>query len=176
MQRTSYYCNAFAAQPMTDKLLKLDPVARAALETYRESYNPLPVGHVDEFRTFFSLKNYRYLYKEIIRQCKGMLPDETELMDAMMWAFSSVAPRSDESDERRDLFGADITNSYVQEINKYVLEKMTAEVVSANMQADTYYKYRMHGPVDYLQDWGESDIDTRTRLVGSRANMFYFLP
>jgi hypothetical protein len=167
---------AHAAQPMTDKMLGFDQLARTALETYRSSYNPLPTGNVDEWRVFFSLPNYKYLYNEIRKQCKGMIPEEGELMDAMMWAFSSVLPRSDETDERRDLFGDDITRSYVNEMNKHVIEKMTAEVISANQQADVYYKYAFQGPVNMAEDWGDYGIDTRTRLTGSRADMLYMLP
>jgi hypothetical protein len=163
-------------QPWTDKMLGFDRIGRLALEIYRDTYNPLPTGNVDEWRVFFSVRNYNYLYNEIKRQCKGLIPEESELMDAMFWAYSSVLPRSDEMDERRDMFGPDITRSYVQEINKYVLEKMTAEVTSANQLADVYYKYRMQGPVDYAADWGDEMVDTRTRLIGSRYDMTYQLP
>lgn len=170
------YLSAVAPQPMTDKMLGFDPIARAALETYRDTYNPLPTGNVDEWRAFFSTKNFKFLYNEIKKQCNGMIPEEGELMDAMMWAYSSVLPRSDETDERRDLFGPDITLSYVREINKYVVEKMTAEVISANQQADCYYKYRMKGPINMQEDWGDWGVDTRTRLTGSRVDMTYLLP
>ena len=53
---------------------------------------------------------------------------------------------------------------------------MTAEVISANQQADCYYKYAFQGPVDMAQDWGDFDQDTRTRLTGSRVDMLYLLP
>jgi hypothetical protein len=170
------YLTAHAAQPMTDKMLGFDPIARMALETYRDTYNPLPTGNVDEWRAFFSLKNYKYLYAQIKKECNGMIPEEGELMDAMMWGYSTVLPRSDETDERRDLFGPDITSSYVREINKHVIEKMTAEVISANQQADVYYKYRMKGPINMQEDWGDWFVDTRTRLTSSRADMTYQLP
>jgi hypothetical protein len=170
------YMGAVSPQPMMDKMLGFDPIARIALETYRDTYNPLPTGNVDEWRAFFSVKNFNYLYNETKRQCKGKIPEETELMDTMFWAFSSVKPRSDEMDERRDLFGPDITLSYLREINKHVLERLTAEVISANQQADVYYKYRMKGPVNMQEDWGDWFIDTRTRLTGSRADMTYLLP
>lgn len=170
------YLTAHAAQPMTDRMLGMDELGRAVLETYRTSYNPLPTANVDEWVAFFCKRNYGFLYKEIRRQCHGMIPDESELLEAMMWAFSSVLPRSDESDERRDLFGRDITASYVKEMNRHVIEKMTAEVISANKQADTYYKYALRGPVDMAEDWGDYFIDTRTRLTGSRADMLYMLP
>ena len=170
------YMSANVIQPMTDKMLDFDPIARMALETYRDTYNPLPTGNVDEWRAFFSMPNYKYLYNEVRRQCKGLIPEESELMDTMMWAYSSVLPRSDESDERRDLFGPDITRSYVNEVNKYVIEKLTAEVISANQQADVYYKYAFKGPVDMAEDWGDYDQDTRTRLTNSRADMLYMLP
>ena len=51
-----------------------------------------------------------------------------------------------------------------------------AEVISANQQADCYYKYAFQGPVDMAQDWGDFDQDTRTRLTGSRVDMLYLLP
>ena len=170
------YLTGTTAQPMTDKALGFDPIARMALEVYRDTYNPLPTGSVDEWRAFFSMKNYKYLYNEIKKQTKGMVPDENELIEGMIWAYSSVSPRSDEMDERRELFGRDIVDSYLCEINKLVLEKMTAEVVSANLQANVYYKYRFHGPVDYDKDWTGFDVDTRTRLHASRYDMLYALP
>ena len=170
------HLTAVAPQRMTDKMLDFDPIARLALETYRDTYNPLPTGNVDEWRAFFSVKNFNYLYDEVKKQCGGKIPEEGELMDAMFWAFSSVLPRSDEMDERRDLFGPDITMSYLKEINKYVLEKMTAEVLSANQQADVYYTYRMKGPINMQEDWGDWFVDTRTRLTNSRVDMTYLLP
>lgn len=169
------YLNGTAAQPMTDKALDFDPVARMALEVYRDTYNPLPTGSVDEWRAFFSLGNFKYLYDQIKKQAKNV-PDENEVIEAMMWAYSSVRPRADEMDERRELFGRDITASYVREINKFVVEKMVAEVVSANQQADVYYRYALQGPVDYDKDWTGYDVDTRTRLHASRYNMLYKLP
>ena len=170
------HMGAVSPQPMTDKILNFDPIARIALETYRDTYNPLPTGNVDEWREFFSVRNFNRLYGEIMKQCGGKIPEETELMDAMFWAFSTVRPRSDEMDERRDMFGPDITLSYMRELNGQVLEKMTAEVISANQQADCYYKYAFQGPVDMAQDWGDFDQDTRTRLTGSRVDMLYLLP
>ena len=170
------YATAHAAQPMTDKGLGFDPIARMAIETYRSSYNPLPTANVHEFRAFFSLPNYRYLYSEIVRQCKGKAPESSTLIETMFWAFQTVAPRSDEMDERREMFDAEMTMSYVKEMNGHVLERMTADVDTANMQADNYYKYRFEGPVNMTDDWGDYGVDTRTRWTGSRADMTYQLP
>ena len=170
------YVNGAVPQPMTDRGLGFDPLARIAIETYRSNYNPLPVANVHEFRAFFSIPNYRGLYNEIRKRCDGKIPDSAELFEAMMWAFQVVAPRSDEADERREMFDSEMTRSYVREMNKHVLEKMVAEVTTANMQADTYYKYRMQGPVDFAEDWGTYGVDTRTRWTGSRADMTYLLP
>lgn len=163
-------------QPATDKAFGFDPLARQALETYRQSYNPLPTASRAEFTAFFSLPNYKSLYKEIQKHCGGKIPDAATLYETMMWAFQSVAPRSDEMDERREMFDSQITASYMKELNKLVVERMTADVITANMQADTYYKYAFKGPVDYAKDWDGFDEDTRTRWTGQRFDMTYMQP
>lgn len=169
------YINA-SPQPAADKAFGFDPLARQALETYRSSYNPNVTASRMEFAAFFSLPNYSRLYKEIVRQCQGNIPDGATLYETMFWAFQSVAPRSDESDERREMFDREITASYVDEMNKHVIERMTADVASANQQASHYYKYRFEGPVDYAKDWDGYDEDTRTRWTGQRTDMTYQLP
>ena len=169
------YVNA-SPQPATDKAFGFDPLARQALETYRSSYNPNVTASRMEFAAFFSLPNYKRLYDEITKQCGGHIPDGATLYETMMWAFQSVAPRSDEMDERREMFDPEMTASYVKEMNGHVLERMTADVISANQQASCYYKYRFKGPVDYAKDWEGYDEDTRTRWTGQRANMLYQLP
>lgn len=169
------YVNA-SPQPATDRAFGFDPLARQALETYRSSYNPLPTASRNEFTAFFSTDNYRRLYNEVKRQCKGKLPDAATLYETMMWAFQTVAPRSDEMDERREMFDSQITASYVKELNKAVLERVTADVITANMQADTYYRYAFKGPIDYESDWKGYDEDTRTRWTGQRFDMNYMLP
>lgn len=165
-----------SAQPAVDRAFGFDPLARQALETYRSSYQPLPTASRNEFTAFFSVKNYKRLYDEIVRQCDGKIPDGATLYETMMWSFSSVAPRSDEMDERREIFDSEITASYMKELNAHVIERMTADVISANQQADVYYKYALQGPVDYDEDWKGYDEDTRTRWTGQRSDMNYMLP
>lgn len=162
------------SQPMTDSILGFDQFARAAIETARGSYNPLPAGSGDIYAAFFSRKNYDYLYGKARQMAKNE-PDAGELFEAMHWSYSMVQPRGDESDPRRELFGSDITNSYVKELNGRVLEKVVPEIKAANKLWDHLAKYR-HGPVDLYEVEKDMNMDTRTRFQGSRVDMTYYLP
>jgi len=170
----SMYLTAHAPQPSTDLTLGMDQFARAAMETYRSSYQPLPTASVNEFAAFFSRPNYTHLFNEVKRQA-GYEPDASELYEAMMAGFSMVPPRQDEMDERREVFTKEVAQSYVREINAWVLDKVVADTVAANKLWDHYAKY-MNGPVD----WGEDEdmhfgVDTRTRLNASRYDMTYLM-
>lgn len=167
------YLSANAHQPRTDSILGFDQFARAAIEVGRGAYNPLPAGSPQEYAAFFSQKNYEYLYQTIKNIARNN-PDSGELFEAMTWAYSTVQPRGDEMDERRNLFGADITQSYVDEMNKYVIERVATETEAANQLWDHYAKYR-NGPVDF-QEEDDGYVDTRTRFQGSRIDMSYYLP
>jgi hypothetical protein len=158
---------------MTDSILGFDQFARAAIETNRSSYNPLPAGSGDEYAAFFSRKNYDYLYAKA-RQLAKNEPDAGELYEGMMWAYSMVQPRGDEMDPRRELFGHDITASYVKELNARVLEKVVPEIKAANKLWDCYARNR-NGPKDFQAE-DNGYIDTRTRFQGSRVDMTYLLP
>ncbi len=167
------YLTAQSRLPISDDILGFDEFARASIEMGRGSYNPLPAGSTHEYAAFFSKENYTYLYQKI-RDIAKNDPDPGELFEAMSWAYSTVQPRGDEMDERRELFGADITRSYVNEMNKYVVERVSSETEAANQLWNHYAKYR-NGPVD-MQAEDDGNIDTRTRLQGSRYDMSYYLP
>lgn len=156
----------------TDESFHMDDFARAAMETWRSSYAPMPTASVNEFAAFFSKRNYDWLFSEVTKKA-GNEPDEGELYEAMMWAFSSVAPRSDEMDERREDFSKAAVGSYVREMNKHVIEKVTVDTVAANQLWEAYAKYR-NGPAGW--DGNIAGEDTRTRFVGSQYDMTYLLP
>lgn len=159
--------------PSTDRQLDFDQFARAAIEVGRASYLPLPAGSTQEYAAFFSRKNYEHLYR-IIKRLAGNNPDSGELFEAMTWAYSMVQPRGDEMDERRNLFGPDIVKSYVDEMNKHVIEKVVTETEAANQLWDHYAKH-MNGKPDFFEE-DDGYIDTRSRFQGSRIDMSYYLP
>lgn len=167
------YLTANSRLPKTDSALGFDEFARAAIEVGRTAYNPLPAGSAQEYAAFFSRKNYQYLYKKI-RDLARNNPDPGELFEAMIWAYSTVQPRGDEMDERRNIFGADITQSYVREMNKHVIERVVTETEAANQLWDHYAKH-MNGKPDFFEE-DDGYIDTRTRFQGSRVDMSYYLP
>lgn len=150
----------------------MDSFARAALETLRDSYHCMPTGSVKEFARVFSKKNYDWLSAEVQRQ-SGYPADEGELFDAMISAFTMVGPRTDVMDVCRRLnFSDEVTASYVDEINRLVLERLVEETRQAHKLWDFYAKNR-NGPSE-LPD--SCDIDTRTRLVGSFYAFDYWMP
>jgi hypothetical protein len=161
--KTGYY---------SDAELGYDEFARAALETYRDSYNPMPTGTVKEFGRFFSAQNFQYL-KEAVKKLAGYYADDGELFDMMVRSFSMIKPRSDEMDmERRTNFSDEVTQSYVDEMNKYVLDNLPEEVKQANRLWDFYAKNR-NGPSEMPDHPG---IDTRSRNVGSLYPFDYWMP
>jgi hypothetical protein len=153
-------------------MLNFDQFARAAIEVGRSSYNPLPTASSQEYAWFFSRRNYDYLYRKA-RELARNEPDSGELFEAMLKAYSMIQPRGDEMDERRELEGPDITQSYVDELNKYVLEQVVPDIKAANQLWSFWAKYR-NGPVDMQDD--EYYIDTRSRFQGSRIDASYLLP
>lgn len=167
------YFTANAPQPMTDAILDFDQVARSAIEVGRAAYNPLPAGSGDVYAAFFSKENYAHLYKTAKRLSRGE-PDPGELFEAMTWAYSTVQPRGDEMDERRNLFGPDMVESYIKEMNRYVLEKVVTDIEASNQLWATYARYR-NGPIDFQAE-DDGYIDTRTRFQGSRIDMSYLIP
>ena len=171
------YLTAHAPQMQDDRILGFDQFARSAIETYRSSYCPLPTSQTREFAAFFNQKNYELLYDEVKRR-SGNKPDASELYETMMAAFQMVRPRSDDMDERSADFSPAVTRSYVDEMNKYVLEHAVEDVKAANQLWAHYAKYR-HGPdyAEFLEDDAmHFGIDTRTNAQGSLYDGTYLLP
>ena len=157
---------------MSDRELGYDSFARAALETMRESYNPMPTSEYREFGRFFSGPNYRHLREEVKRM-SGDYADDGDLMDMMIRAFTMIRPRSDIMDlERRQNFSDETTDSYVKEMNGYVLDNLPYEVYQANKQWEFMAKNR-NGPSELADHPG---IDTRSRNVGSLYPFDYWMP
>ena len=156
----------------SDVELGFDEFARTALESYRDSYNPMPTGAVKEFGRFFSAKNFKFL-KEKVKELSGYYADDGDLFDTMVRSFSMIKPRSDEMDlERRTVFTEEVTDSYVRELNGYVLDNLPEEVKQANRLWDFYAKNR-NGPSEMPDHPG---IDTRSRNVGSLYPFDYWMP
>ena len=135
------YLTGAAPRPCVDKALGYDDFARAAEETYSQSYNTLPTCNAREFATFFSRKNYNNLYKSIVERA-GNNPDPDELMETMFRAFSMVAPRSEEQDMRRTKFDDATVVSYVLECNNYVLEHAVMDVIAGNQLEEHFRNHR----------------------------------
>jgi len=170
------YLTAATARPSVDAAFGYDDFARAAQETFRQSYDTMPTCNVREFATFFSRKNYESLYRSIVDRA-GDNPDPSELMEAMFRAFSMVAPRSDEMDMRRTRFDDATIISYVKECNNKVLLDMVSDVIAGN-QLEQHFRNHRWGPgAGFAEDedmhFGK---DTRTRLNGSMYDMTYMMP
>jgi hypothetical protein len=176
MRMPKAYLTAVGATTRRDSdALGFDDYARAAMETYRTSYSPLPTCSVNEFGAFFSKRNFELLMAEIQRRA-GNEPDANEVYETMMRAYSSVLPRSDQMDERREKFGPGITRSYVREMNDHVLEWAVEDVKAANNLWEHLAKYR-HGPRGMeTEDGLGGGIDTRTRLRGSSYDGTWLMP
>lgn len=150
----------------------IDDIGRAALETMRDSYHHMPTGSVREFAAVFSRCNYDFLAAEVKRR-SGYDIDMGDLFDAMIYAFTMVAPRTDKMDvERRLDFSPAATRSYVAEINRLVLERTVEEVKQANKLWD-FYATNRNGPSEVIESAG---VDTRTRLVSSFYAADYWMP
>lgn len=157
-----------------DALAGIDELGRTMLETYRNGYAPMPTSNISEFAAFFSKKNYGKLYKEVVEQAGGLKPEPQLLLDAMAFAFQVIAPRSDQSDPRLEMYGPMMTKSYVDEMNVHVLDRVVPEVIVAEKTWRHYQKYR-NGPVDIYEeekDWG---VDTRSRYSATNTT-FDWLP
>lgn len=166
------YVGAGSINYCDSKAIQCDEFGRAALETLRESYHTMPTGSVREFARVFSAQNFEYLASEIKKQ-SGHDIDKSELFDAMIQAFTLIAPRTDIMDvDRRLNFSDDVTRSYVEEVNKQVLDRTVEETKQANRLWDFYAKNR-NGPSEMPDN---CDIDTRTRLVGSFYAADYWMP
>lgn len=141
-----------------------DDFARSALEANRNSYHPMPTADSREFGAFFSARNYAWL-REQIKARSGYYADDGDLFDCMQRAYSMVLPRSDIMDlSRRTVFSdRSVIQSYVDELNCYVLENLGEEVRQANKLWD-YYAANRHGPCSDEMPDGPG-LDTRTRNV-----------
>jgi hypothetical protein len=170
------YLTGAVPRPGVDRAFGYDEFARAAEETYRQSYDTLPTCNAREFATFFSRKNYENLYRAIVDRA-GNNPDPSELMEAMHRAFSMVAPRSDEMDPRRTRFDNPTIISYVRECNDKVLLDMVSNVIAGNQLEEHFRKHRWGPGEEFAQDPDmHFGVDTRTRLNGSRYDMTYLMP
>lgn len=166
------YSGAGAVNYCDSKVIHCDEFGRAALETLRESYHTMPTGNVFEFSKVFSAKNFNYLASEVKRR-SGFEMDKNELFDAMIQAFTMVAPRTDIMDVHRRLdFSEKTTQSYVEEVNKQVLDRVVEETKQANKLWAFYAKNR-NGPSEIPDD---CDVDTRSRLVSSFYAADYWMP
>jgi hypothetical protein len=166
------YAGAGAVNYCDASVMQCDEFGRAALETLRDSYHTMPTGNVREFVKVFSAANFAHLAAEVKRR-SGHEIDGAELFDAMIQAFTMIAPRTDVMDVHRRLnFSDDVTASYVDEVNVQVLDRAVEETIQANRLWDFYAKNR-NGPSE-LPD--NCDVDTRTRLVGSFYAADYWMP
>jgi hypothetical protein len=155
-----------------DRALGYDWVARAALESRKNSYQPMPTGSSREFGQFFSEANLKMLEREIQRR-SGFPMERGAVIDAMMNAFSMIQPRSDQMDtERRLDFSQAAIDSYVTEMNRYVLENTVEENKQANKLWDWYSKYR-NVPCELPDD---CDVDTRSRFTASLYPFDWTIP
>jgi hypothetical protein len=149
-----------ATQYQLDRELGYDSIARMALETLRDSYNPQPTSNHREFARFFSQRNYNHLKEQIERKAGGNKVDENDLFDYMIRAFTMIRPRSDNMDiERRNNFDDSTVNSYVSEMNSYIMSNLPFEIIQANKLWDAYAE-NMNGPPELIDHPG---IDTRSR-------------
>lgn len=156
---------------ISDIELGFDEFARTALHAYsKDSYNPLPTANYKEFGRFFSAKNYQAL-KEQIKRRTSQNVDETDLLDHMFRSFAMLQPRTDPVDARRDKYDSTVIDSYVAELNAYVLENLVPEVIEGNKLWD-FYAANRNGP----SDLPDTPLDTRTRYVASVYAGDYYLP
>lgn len=170
------YLTGAVQRPSVDRAFGYDEFARAAEETFRQSYDTMPTCNVREFATFFSRKNYESLYKATVDRA-GNNPDPTELMEAMFRAFSMVAPRSDEMDMRRTQFDDATIISYVRECNDKVLLDMVTDVIAGNQLEEHFRNHRWGPGPEFAEDPDlHFGVDSRTRLNGSMYDMTYMMP
>lgn len=155
-----------------DGALGYDSFARAALETLRNTYHNLPTAGVAELGAFFSEKNFNYLHGEIKRRT-GLTVDSNDLFDVMLNAYAMILPRSDPTDfEDRLCFSPQVTQRYVDQMNKYVFDNTLEDVKQADRLWD-YWAKNLNGPSELPE---HLDTDTRSRLVGSLYAFDYDLP
>lgn len=175
--RPKYYLTGATQRPQVDAAFGYDEFARAAEETFRQSYDTMPTCNRMEFAAFFSRRNYEALFREIAKQAGWQKPDATDLLEAMFRAFSMVSPRSDETDPRRTKFTQAAVASYVAECNAKVLDDMVPEV-KAGWDLERHFRTHRWGPGEDFAKEQElhTGIDTRTRLNACMYDMTYLLP
>ena len=149
-----------------------DQYARAALEAIRASYHPLPTASTREFAKFFCKENHALLKEQVTQISGGYAPSDEELFEAMMTAFTLDPPRADPTDERRAKFTPEVTQSYVEEINALVLDRLPEEVKQANKLWD-WYALNRNGPSELEDHWS---VDTRSRLTSDLQSPSFYLP
>lgn len=164
-----------ASRGHTDAVLGFDAFARNAMETYSSSYNNMPTCSYREFAAFFSKANYTHLYNEVCRLTKNK-PDANDLYEYMMRAYSTILPRSDEMDPRRTKFDPSTIRSYVDEINKVVIELVIPDMEASIQQWEHLAKHR-HGPGKEFEE--DDDLhfgyDTRTRYGASNYDATWLM-
>lgn len=147
-----------------------DKVASAALNIYRDSYQPNTTAGTHEFGAFFSAENFQIL-RGIVYNKVGDF-DESALMERMSFAYSMIKPRSDQMDfERRTVFTPEVTRSYVQELNNFTLRYILPDLIEAKKLQEFYFRNR-NGPSE-LPDIPIAD--NRAGLASTQA-MDYLLP
>lgn len=148
-----------------------DKVASAALNHFRDSYQPMTTAGTHEFAAFFSVDNMQYLRAIIERKVKTKI-DEGLLFEKMSFAYSMKPPRQDVMDvERRLVFTPKVTQSYVNELNAYVIENILPEIVEGEKLRDFYLKNR-NFPSE-LPD--EQIVDNRAGISSTQA-LDYWMP
>lgn len=115
----------------SDNQVGISKFARSALQTYRSSYLAMPTASNKEFIAFFSEDNFFRLMREVLRRTT-FEANEDEMYETMMYSFSVVAPRSDEMDPRRLYDNEEVTESYLEDLNNFTLERVCANIVAAN--------------------------------------------
>jgi hypothetical protein len=154
-----------------DAARNYDQFARTALETYRHSYQPGPTSNSAEFGRFFSGTNFAYLVNQT-KEATGWMPDKEEVMDAMMYAFQMVQPRSDLYDERSSQFTESAVQSYMREMNKLALERIISETDASNNLWEGYEARFLRHEIP-MED---TNIATDTKGKACTYAMDYWLP
>jgi hypothetical protein len=165
------YGSGGAVRYSEDAHFGYDQFARAALQTFRNSYLPGMTSSTNEFARFFSGPNYAFLM-ERTRALSGYDPDPESVYESMMWAFQMEVPRSDMYDPRTFKFDEPTVQSFVSELNERVLEKAVSDTVAANQLWDGYTHF-LTGRVPF-----DNDVNIATDVKGKACTyaMDYWLP
>lgn len=151
-----------------DYLMGFDQFARTALDLFRDGgVVTLPTNNAREIRAFFCEANYRYLL-ERIQKDTGYPVHEESLWEGMLWAFTMTRPRSDPTDPRHKKYDPATTDSYVCEMNKMVIERISYETIIAQRHL---VAFRNRGNTRRMIP--DDPIDTRTRNVASMYSFDY---